>query len=81
MATGGPNQQVVNGMSSSYRNTPWANSAMVTAIGPAELESMEFRGLFAGMVFQEALERQAWEEGVGFRSCSAVDRLPGRKGQ
>lgn len=56
---------------------------MVTAIGPAELESMNYRGLFAGMVFQEALERQAWEEGGGglFRSCSAVDRLPGRKGQ
>ena len=64
-AATGPNQQVVNGMSSSYRNTPWANSAMVTAIGPAELESMNYRGLFAGMVFQEALERQAWEEGGG----------------
>lgn len=38
---------------------------MVTAIGPAELESMNYRGLFAGMVFQEALERQAWEEGGG----------------
>ena len=64
-AATGPNQQVVNGMSSSYRNTPWANSAMVTAIGPAELESMNYRGLFAGMAFQEALEQQAWKAGGG----------------
>lgn len=60
-----PRQQVVNGMSSSSRNTPWANSAMVTAIGKKELEQMNFQGLFAGMEFQEALEEQAWQEGGG----------------
>lgn len=64
-AATGPGQQVVNGMSSSSRNTPWANSAMVTAVGKAELEKLNYRGLFAGMEFQEALERQAWEEGGG----------------
>lgn len=64
-AATGPGQQVVNGMSSSYRNTAWANSAMVTAIGQAELEQMQYKGLFAGIEFQEALERKAWEEGGG----------------
>lgn len=58
-------QQVVNGMSSSSRNTPWANSAIVTAIGKNELESMGYQGLFAGMDFQDVLERKAWEEGGG----------------
>lgn len=62
-AATGPGQQVVNGMSASGRNTPWANSAIVTSIGTAELENMGFRGLFSGLEFQEALEYKAWEEG------------------
>lgn len=62
-ASTGPRQQVVNGMSASGRNTAWANSAIVTSIGDAELESMNYKGLFAGMEFQEELERVAWEMG------------------
>lgn len=62
-AATGPGQQVVNGMSASGRNTPWANSAIVTSVGTGELERMNYRGLFAGLDFQEALERRAWEEG------------------
>ncbi len=64
-AATGKEQQVVNGMSSSARNTPWANSAMVTSVGQEELRAMNYEGLFAGMEFQEALERQAWQEGGG----------------
>lgn len=56
-------QQVVNGMSSSHRSTSWANAAIVTAIGTAELEAMNYTGLFAGMDFQEALEHKACMEG------------------
>ena len=59
----GPGQQVVNGMSASGRNTAWANSAMVTSIGEGELLGMKYRGLFAGLEFQEDLERAAWEQG------------------
>lgn len=76
-----PEQQVVNGMSSSSRNTPWANSAMVTAIGKAELEQMNYQGLFAGMEFQETLEKLAWEEGGGGLFAPAqvlTDFLTGR---
>lgn len=62
-AATGSGQQVVNGMSASGRNTPWANAAIVTAIGEKELEQMNYKGLFAGLEFQEALERKAWEEG------------------
>lgn len=58
-------QQVVNGMSSSARNTRWANSAMVTSVGRAELQAMNFEGLFGGLEFQDALERRAWQEGGG----------------
>lgn len=58
-------QQVVNGMSSSARNTRWANAAMVTSVGRLELQAMNFEGLFGGLQFQEALEHRAWEEGGG----------------
>ncbi len=60
-----PGQQVVNGMSSSGRNTPWANSAIVTVVGKGELERLQFGGLFGGVDFQEYLEHKAWEEGGG----------------
>lgn len=81
-AATGAGQQVVNGMSSSARNTPWANSAIVTAIGKGELEQLHYNGLFAGMEFQEALERQAWEAGGGGLYAPAqvlTDFLNGRE--
>ncbi|MDL2251318.1 FAD-binding protein [Odoribacter sp. OttesenSCG-928-J03] len=62
-AATGKEQQVVNGMSSSARNTPWANSAIVTSIGEKELAQMKFNGLFAGMEFQEFIEKKAWQQG------------------
>lgn len=62
-AATGPEQQVVNGMSSSGRNTPWANSAIVTAVGEKELQALGYRGIFAGMDFQESIEKQAFEAG------------------
>ena len=70
----GPGQQVVNGMSASGRNTAWANSAMVTSIGEGELLGMKYRGLFAGLEFQEDLERAAWEQG-GKNLCAPAQRL------
>ena len=71
----GPRQQVVNGMSSSGRNTRWANSAIVTSIGEQELRMAGCDGLFAGMEFQESLEREAWEQGGGGLYAPA-QRLP-----
>ncbi|WP_294141364.1 FAD-dependent oxidoreductase [uncultured Sanguibacteroides sp.] len=61
----GPEQQVVNGMSSSGRNTAWANSAIVTSIGEEELKELRYTGLFGGMEFQKDLEYRAWREGGG----------------
>ena len=70
----GKEQQVVNGMSSSGRNTPWANAALVTSIGQAELKQMNYTGLFGGMQFQEELERMAWKEG-GTCLCAPAQRV------
>ena len=64
-AATGPFQQVVNGMSSSGRNTQWANSAMVTSVGTNELKAMNYTGLFAGLKFQEEIEKRAFVSGGG----------------
>lgn len=80
-AATGQGQQVVNGMSSSGRNTPWANSAIVTSVGEEELSKTGFHGLFAGIEFQEMLEQKAWEEGGGNLFAPAqvlTDFLSGR---
>ncbi len=58
-------EQVVNGMSSSARNTPWSNSAIVTSVGKEELELLNHHGIFAGMEFQEELERLAYTRAGG----------------
>ncbi|MDR2413869.1 MAG: FAD-binding protein [Odoribacteraceae bacterium] len=78
-----PGQQVVNGMSSSGRNTPWANAAIVTPVGEAELESLHYPGLFGGMEFQESLEEEAWRRGGGNLAAPAqrlTHFLEGRSG-
>lgn len=73
-AATGEGQQVVNGMSSSARNTPWANAAIVTTVGREELDVLGYGGLFGGMELQEVLERQAWLEGGG-GLCAPVQVL------
>ncbi|WP_372751713.1 NAD(P)/FAD-dependent oxidoreductase [Labilibaculum sp.] len=57
------NQQVVNGMSSSNRNTAFANSGMAVEIRIQDLKSYEQYGALAGLHFQEALEERAFLEG------------------
>jgi len=59
------NQQVVNGMSSSGRNTPWANSAMVVQVKQNDLKNFAKHGVLAGMYFQEDMERKSYEAGGG----------------
>lgn len=50
-----------NGMSNSTHSSRWANAALVTTFGPAEYGP----GPFAGVEFQEALERTFFEAGGG----------------
>ena len=65
----------VNGMSEQARNSGYANSAVVTAAAPGDC--LRYAGfpedpVFAGMIFQEQMERQAWKTGEG---CIPVQRL------
>lgn len=51
---------VVNGMSASHRNSPYANSGMVVQINPEDIEG---ENPLRGLELQEALERLAFEHG------------------
>lgn len=65
------NQQVVNGMSSSGRNTPWANSAMVVEVKQDDLTEFSEHGVLAGMFFQEKMENDAYSKGNGLLKAPA----------
>ena len=54
-----PDSCVVNGMSASHRNSPYANSGMVVQINPEDIEGND---PLRGLEYQEALERMAFEQ-------------------
>ena len=62
---------VVNGMSASHRNSPYANSGMVVQINPEDLEG---ENPLRGLELQEALERLAFEHG-GPQAQAPAQRL------
>ncbi len=67
-----------NGMSNSMHSSPWANAAIVTTFGPAEFGP----GPFAGVEFQEELERRFFDAGGGDYTAPAQqadDFLAGRE--
>lgn len=54
---------VVNGMSPSGRNSPYANSGIVVEIRPEDLSKYSESGILAGIEFQKELEHDAWING------------------
>mgnify|MGYP002519865894 CR=1 FL=1 len=76
------NSCVVNGMSASHRNSPYANSGMVVEIRPEDLCSIvqEFRSSgvqkfnLKGLAFQQHLENLAYKHG-GEPSLAPAQRL------
>jgi uncharacterized FAD-dependent dehydrogenase len=65
---------VVNGMSPSGRNSPYANSGIVVEIKPEDLIKYSKSGEMAGIEFQKELEREAWKNG-GHTQRAPVQRL------
>ena len=53
------NEVVVNGMSPSKRNSPFANSGIVVEIKPEDFERYSDKGPLAGLEYQSELERLA----------------------
>jgi len=72
-----PGVLCTNGMSNSTHSSRWANAALVTTFGPAEYGA----GAFAGVEFQETLERRFFEAGGADYTApaqAADDFLAGR---
>ncbi len=60
-----PGEIVVNGMSMSRRDSPYANSGVVTAVEPEDLSTAGLSGIFAGLEFQRMVERRMFDFGDG----------------
>ncbi len=58
-----PDEIVVNGMSSSHRNTPYANSGIVIEIKHEDLKGFKEFGVLAGLHYQQNIERLAKQHG------------------
>ncbi len=58
-----PGEIVVNGMSLSRRDSPYANSGMVVSLGPKEWTSLGYQGSMGGLGMQQDVERNLFEAG------------------
>lgn len=65
---------VVNGMSPSGRNSPYANSGIVVEVRPEDLQKYSGYNERAGIEFQKYLEREAWKNG-GHTQKAPAQRL------
>lgn len=70
-----PGEIVVNGMSMSRRDSPFANSGMVTAVEPDDLAPWAKHGVFAALEFQAEVEQRLFAAGDGSQKGPAL-RLP-----
>lgn len=75
-AGSGLNEIVVNGMSASQRNSPFANSGIVVEIRPEDIPA-EFQeyGELAGLKFQQYVENLAYKNNGGLGQVAPAQRL------
>lgn len=66
-----PGEIVVNGMSMSRRDSPFANSGTVVAVEPEDFKDFEKYGVFAGLEFQKSVEQRLFEYGDGSQKAPA----------
>jgi uncharacterized FAD-dependent dehydrogenase len=59
----GADQMVVNGMSSSKRNSPYSNSGIVVEVHPEDLVDYSQFGVLAGLQFQDDVEQLCYVNG------------------
>jgi len=71
-ATTAEGELVVNGMSLSRRDSPYANSGLVVGIEPQDLIDVGYKGALAGVEFQACLERAAYAAGGGAQRAPAT---------
>ncbi len=70
------NEIVVNGMSASHRNSPFANSGIVVEIRPEDIpEEFKEYGVLAGLKFQQHIEKLALKNNGGMGQVAPAQRL------
>jgi uncharacterized FAD-dependent dehydrogenase len=77
-----PGELVVNGMSLSRRDSPFANAGTVVQVESEELDELGYSGTFKGLDFQAAIEKRFWNEGDGSQAAPAqrmTDFVKGRQ--
>ncbi len=66
-----PGEMVVNGMSLSKRDSPYANAGTVVEISQAYLAEEGFTGVLAGVDYQRSIEQAIFEAGDGSQRAPA----------
>lgn len=66
-----PGEIVVNGMSLSRRDSPYANSGTVVAVELEDLKPYAKHGVFAGLEFQKSVEQRMFGAGDGSQAAPA----------
>ncbi|MDX1684163.1 MAG: FAD-dependent oxidoreductase [Saprospiraceae bacterium] len=66
-----PGELVVNGMSLSRRDSPFANSGTVVEISQEDLGKWGYEGILAGLEYQSNVERSFWSAGNGTQQAPA----------
>ena len=66
-----PGELVVNGMSMSRRDSPFANSGTVVAVEKEDLGPFSEQGVLAGLAYQQSVEQRLFEYGDGSQRAPA----------
>jgi uncharacterized FAD-dependent dehydrogenase len=66
-----PGEIVVNGMSMSRRDSPYANSGTVVGVEVEDLLPFRQEGVFAGLAFQRSVEQRLFNAGDGSQKAPA----------
>lgn len=66
-----PGEIVVNGMSLSKRDSPYANSGTVVAVNMEDLEPFQEKGVFAALELQRSIEQKLFQHGDGSQRAPA----------
>lgn len=66
-----PEELVLNGMSISRRDSPYANSGMVVTVDETDWAEYNSHGVFAGLEYQKALEHKMYETAKGKQTAPA----------
>lgn len=66
-----PDELVLNGMSISRRDSPFANSGLVVSVTEQDWKNFNAHGIFAGLEYQKDVEQTAYSAGGGNQKAPA----------